>query len=234
LERLNPDAVHLESLNFLPFGHGFSNPKVLTPITPWCSFLMGLCMCDHCIEAASADGVDGEALRSDVARYLNAELPNLPSQSESVQPVTPTRLAAAFGGQLRAFLEVRSGIGSSLFEDVVRTIRSRGDIAVQANHLDQDDEIALGLSVGRVAPLIDQSVTGPIPDAIKPMKRRLTTGAKMIVQASPSAFDSSDALSDMLTACKRGGAGGFAFYNYGLMRVEHLRWLGQASGLWEE
>jgi hypothetical protein len=56
----------------------------------------------------------------------------------------------------------------------------------------------------------------------------------MIVQASPSAFDSSDALSDMLTACKRGGAGGFAFYNYGLMRVEHLRWLGQASGLWKE
>ncbi|MCX8213431.1 MAG: hypothetical protein OTJ97_02825 [SAR202 cluster bacterium] len=234
LERLNPDAIHIESLNFLPFGHGFTNPKVLTPITPWCSFLMGLCMCAHCIEAASADGVDGEALRSDVAQYLNTELPKLPSQSEAVQPVTPTRLAAAFGGQLRAFLEVRSGIASSLFEDVVRVIRSHGDIAVQADHLDQDDELALGLSVERVAPLIDRSVTGPNPDAIKPIKRKLTTGAKMIVQVSPSALGTSDALSDTLTACKRGGAGGFAFYNYGLMRVEHLRWLGRARGLWKE
>jgi hypothetical protein len=234
LERLNPDAVHIESLNFLPFGHGFTNPKVLTPITPWCSFLMGLCMCAHCIEAASADGVDGEALRSDMAQYLNTELPKLPSQSEAVQPVTPTRLAAAFGGQLRAFLEVRSGIASSLFEDVVRVIRSHGDIAVQADHLDQDDELALGLSVERVAPLIDRSVTGPNPDAIKPIKRKLTTGAKMIVQVSPSALGTSDALSDKLTACKRGGAGGFAFYNYGLMRVEHLRWLGRARELWKE
>ena len=232
VSRLHPDAVHIESLNFLPFGHGFSNPKVLTPITPWCSFLMGLCMCDHCIAAASEDGVDGEALRSDVAKFLNAELPKLPSQAEVVAPVSPTRLAAAFGGQLRPFLEVRAELASSLFEDVVRTIRSLGDIAVQANHLGLEDELALGLSVQRMAPLVDRSVTGPDPDAIKPMKRRLTTDGKMIVQVSPSAYGSSDALSETLAACKRGRADGFAFYNYGLMRDEHLSWLGQASGLW--
>jgi hypothetical protein len=233
LERLQPGAVHIESLNFLPFGHGFSNPKVLTPITPWCSFLMGLCMCDHCIGAASQDGVDGEALRSDVAGFLDAELPKLPSQAEAVAPITQTRLAAAFGGQLRPFLEVRSGLASSLFEEIVRLIRSHGDIEVQADHLDLEDELALGLSVQRIAPLIDRSVTGPDPDAIKPMKRRLTTGGKMIVQVSPSAYGSPEALSDTLAACKRGRADGFAFYNYGLMRDEHLRWLGQARGLWQ-
>ena len=232
VSRLQPGAVHIESLNFLPFGHGFSNPKVLTPITPWCSFLMGLCMCDHCIAAASEEGVDGEELRSDVAKFLNTELPKLPSQAEAVAPVTPTRLAAAFGGQLRPFLEVRSGLASSLFEEVVRTIRLHGDIAVQADHMEIKDELSLGLSVQRIAPLIDRSVTGPDPDAIKPMKRRLTTGGEMIVQVSPSAYRDSDALSETLSACKRGRADGFAFYNYGLMRVEHLRWLGQSSELW--
>jgi hypothetical protein len=103
---------------------------------------------------------------------------------------------------------------------------------VQADHLDLEDELALGLSVQRMAPLIDRSVTGPDPEAIKPMRRRLTTGGKMIVQVSPSAYGNSDALSDNLAACKRGRADGFAFYNYGLMRAEHLRWLGQAAGLW--
>ncbi len=115
----------------------------------------------------------------------------------------------------------------------MRLIRSHGDIEVQADHLDLEDELALGLSVQRIAPLIDRSVTGPDPDAIKPMKRRLTTGGKMIVQVSPSAYGSPEALSDTLAACKRGRADGFAFYSYGLMRDEHLRWLGQARGLWQ-
>ena len=88
--QFQPDEFHLESLGYLHFSYGFRNPKVGVKITPFCELLMGLCYCQHCLQRASALGLDGESFRAEVAEYLARELASEPTP-EDMQPPSAER-----------------------------------------------------------------------------------------------------------------------------------------------
>ena len=84
VEQFRPDVVWIENVNFLPFGASFFNPLLLSKMTPWDQFLMGLCMCNSCITRASQNGFDSSAFRREVAKHLEASLPKLDSLVKSL------------------------------------------------------------------------------------------------------------------------------------------------------
>ncbi len=228
--RCRPDSVILESLSYREFEYGFLNPKVNSPITPWCQFLMGLCMCDHCIGAASKMGMDGLAFRKEIAAYLRRELAKMPNESDLSAPVTAERIDAAFDGQLRRFIDAREEIASSLVEEVVRKIRRYGDIKILSGFLGRYSNPVTGLSPDRLAPLVDHQFVFPEPGAIP--QQLVANESGLLLNVDPTTYASQSEFETTLRACLDAGADGFSIYNYGLIREEHLKWIGAARGIW--
>ena len=52
-----------EALHYLSLEHGYAHERYFVPLSPRVRYLLGLCFCEHCLAAARAAGVDGEAAR---------------------------------------------------------------------------------------------------------------------------------------------------------------------------
>ena len=50
--------------------------------------------------------------------------------------------------------------------------------------------------------------------------------------AVPTSYSTQEDLVNSLQAQRKAGAEGVGIFNYGLMREEHLRWIGAARSLW--
>ena len=56
---------------------------------------------------------------------------------------------------------------------------------------------------------------------------------KLLLDTRPTQFSSADDMKSTVGACLENGAQGISIYNYGLVQIEHLRWVGQMRDLWE-
>src|SRR5205807_1465358 len=63
-------AVVAESLHFHGLEHGFHHERYFIELGALGRYLLGLCFCDHCLEAARRRGVNAEKLRVEVVREL--------------------------------------------------------------------------------------------------------------------------------------------------------------------
>ena len=139
------------------------NPLLLSEMTPWDRFLMGLCMCSSCIYRASEIGFDASGFKREVAEFLERSLPRLPGEKEFEAAVDDDRIAEAFGGRLQRVIGARIEIASSLFEDIVDKVKSQRDIKTRMGPLDASMK---GLSPSRVRPLIGEMEVGNDPETI--------------------------------------------------------------------
>lgn len=231
MEQFSPDAVHIESLSYLRFDYGFQNPKVLTPITPWCQLLLGLCMCAHCMDAAARVGLDGRLFRREVADFLRHELPKLPD-SNALKP-QDNRAATAFRGRLKRFMEARDETAFSLFKDIVDIIKAHGKVEVHHRLLGEKDLRVTGLAPARLYSILDEVVAPSDTSVLRQAKKTLPADVRLVAQVTPSSFPTEYHLEAALKDCRWSGAEGFNFYNYGLMRLEHLQWLGDCRHQWK-
>jgi hypothetical protein len=63
IARLGVAAICSESLHYHALEHGYAHERYFVPLGPRVRYLLGLCFCPHCLAAAEAAGVDGEAVR---------------------------------------------------------------------------------------------------------------------------------------------------------------------------
>jgi hypothetical protein len=61
--RLGVETIVAESLHYHPLEHGYAHERYFVPLGPRARYLLGLCFCRYCVEAASRAGVDAERLR---------------------------------------------------------------------------------------------------------------------------------------------------------------------------
>jgi len=61
--RLGVAAICAESLHYHGLEHGYAHERYFVPLGKRVRYLLGLCFCEHCLAAARASGVDGEAVR---------------------------------------------------------------------------------------------------------------------------------------------------------------------------
>jgi hypothetical protein len=231
LNRCEPDAIVLESLGFRDFDYGFVNQKINSKITPWCRFLMALCMSDQSIEAASSADLDAEAFRADVAEYLRATLRQIPTNDAMTEPVTSERIANAFDGRLEQFIESRIEVATSLMEETISLVKSHGDIEILTTHLGNGPDPIAGLSARRLESLVDYQYVPPVPEAVP--TQAAANDAGLLLNIDPAAFDDKRELESTVAACLDSGADGVSIYNYGLIHEEYLDWIGEMKHLWQ-
>ena len=200
--QFQPDEFHLESLGYLHFSYGFRNPKVGVKITPFCELLMGLCYCQHCLQRASALGLDGESFRADVAEYLARELASEPTP-EDMQPPSAEFLATAFSGRLQTFLDARVEAATSLVEEAIAIANQAG---ARVSFFGGRDRTVNGLDSDRVLRnvyMVNAGVGGE-PDAlaasVRTLRGEFPADTDLSAIVNPGGFADSDALGAHLTA----------------------------------
>jgi len=88
-----------------------------------------------------------------------------------------------------------------------------------------------GLSPERLEGLLDYQYVPPTLEDVETFTR--ASDLKLLLNTRPTQFSSADDMKSTVGACLENGAKGISIYNYGLVQIEHLRWVGQMRDLWE-
>lgn len=227
-----PDRIELETPEFMGFSHGFHHEKDGLGLTPEEDFLLGLCFCTHCRQAAIAAGVPFDEARARVVSLLDAAFDRtLPQRSF---PDFPARGLAAFDAEpaLAAFLRWRPHAVTSFLAQVAAGVPKATELAV----IDYDGSWSGGLDIAALAPHLGGvlycayfapperigALLAPVKAALGPGKQ-LTAGFQLF---HPNLADAADLAARVAAA--RGHADGLNFYNLGLVPQARLAWMHDA------
>ena len=117
-------TVVAESLHFHGLEHGFHHERYFIELGAFGRYLLGLCFCDHCLEAARRRGLDADRLRLEARRELERRFAADPEE-EAPELVQETVRAFA-GGELAAYLDTRADTVVSLVAEATQAAASEG------------------------------------------------------------------------------------------------------------
>jgi hypothetical protein len=104
--------IFAESLHYHGLGHGYHHERYFEDIGAVGAFLLGLCFCEHCMEAAGGGGVDAEkvlhAARAELRRRFEHEVEDAPGE------LAREHLEEVGGGELLEYVGSRTGTVTSL------------------------------------------------------------------------------------------------------------------------
>lgn len=231
--RYKPDVVELESPSFMGFAHEFHHEKDGVGLTAEDDLLLSLCFCPSCLARAKAAGVDGEAARATVRRWIvNACERVIPQARWPAFPAGGLDLFKHYP-EVEAYLRWRFEPVTSLIAD----IRAEADPATRVYLVDLKDGWLGGCDTAAAAAACDGLILcaydmGPEDvsaliragrKAVGPDKY-LGTGFRVFYPEVPSP----DQLAARSVAAVNAGADGINYYNYGLIPAARLDWIGGA------
>ena len=122
-------GLSMETPGFLPYAHGFHHEFALNRPNRWLDSQLGLCFCPHCLKGAKAAGINATRLKTqvaeDVSAYLASDL-DYPADMAEAFWAADTRT----DGDLKAYLDWRCTVVTSLVRDIRGAVRKEVDVAV--------------------------------------------------------------------------------------------------------
>ena len=231
--RLGVSTIVGESLHYHSLEHGYAHERYFVPLGPRARYLLGLCFCRHCVEAASRAGVDAPRLRETVRDELDGVLDGVEEQ--------PFELV----GELAAYTRVRQEVVTTLAADIAGAARAEGTSFVFMDLSGATKGYATGRPTGDAAPSIAWQLGVDLPAvagacgsieaigyAADPERLRFDLeayramagdGAKSVVlRPMPPDCDSADNLREKVELARELGLARVDFYHYGLMPLGAL------------
>jgi len=238
-------SIFAEALHFKTIDHGYHHERTFVDMGPVARFLLGLCFCESCRQAAGRLGVDGDRLQAAVAGYLDGVFE---VGTGGHDPLTREALIDVIDEELVGLLAARLEVVSTLVDEVADTARSAGVRFTYSAHggsakggstrsSDSPTEAwVLGVDLSRVASLVDDfEILGYVAEADD--LRHLVAGyldeigdVDFGVGLRPMWPDTVSAASliDKVRVARAAGASRVDFYHYGLMPSRSLDWIGSA------
>ena len=229
-----PDTIELETPSFMGFTHGYHHEKDGVGLTPEEDFLLSVCFCDHCLQRAAGDKVDGEAARlwvkQRIAEALDRERP------ARTFPEFPAKGIGAFKahGAFHTYLLWREGVVTSL----VAEIREEADPSSSVIAVSDAATWYAALDLTAVASACDGLLlclygepAAAVATAISEMRaaigphKRLGAGLRLF----PDEVSGPEELAQVSLAASKAGADAINYYNYGLVPAKRLAWIEHAS-----
>jgi hypothetical protein len=222
------------------------------PLSPAIRFLLGLCFCEHCEAALEARGVPVAHVRRAVQQAIGQVFDGEPCAAESL-PVSRAAIGALADGALGQLLDARQEIVTSLVAEIAEAVAATGD--AQAIAMDMSGA-ALGYATG--APTGALAHTRAWEDGLDlAAVARAAHGLSVLAYARDPARVAADLAAyreiaptgaslsvgvrpmqpDCLAAAELGpkvdvlrahGVESMDVYHYGLMRLQHVDWVGAA------
>ena len=236
-------GISLESPGFAPYSHGYHHEFALNQPNRWLDSQLGLCFCDHCTKGAKSAGINGNALKSrvakDVSDYLASDIDFPPDMAEAFW-LADTQL----DGELKAYINWRCGVVTSLVAEIRHAVRKDATVSVipsvarpSGGSWYEGSDLA---SLAEVADFIEACFYEPNSARVKAdlfdVKRRLNGAGKLrgiLRPAWPDLADGDDFLA-AVAALRDGGVRGIAFYNWGHLRAKNVARIGDAMKILDE
>lgn len=223
LEDLGRYALHsvqFESYGYMSFPHDHHHVKIGVDLSPVAAYLLGLCFCPACLQAAQNEDIDHRQLQAVVRRYLDEAI-----DGERSMPDGPAEEAALeLMPDLEPYLRMRR-------RTVLNLVERLGAASPHALHL-------LGIEAGTatdVAPHVagvTELAYGATPDTVaaeaQAARARVAPPLELGlgIEATPRLSPTADNLAAKVRAATAAGADALHFYNYGLMPLSSLDWIG--------
>jgi len=229
-----PDMLELESPNFMGFAHEHHHEKDGVGLNGEDDFLLSLCFCEHCTTRATKAGVNVEAARETVGRFV-AEFCERPVP-EIQFPDFPQAGIDAFRAypELHAFLAWRTEPVTNLIGEIKKAAHPETRIVL----IDLKDGWLGGVDLAAVGRLCDGAILccyDATPDAVAEVIRsgRELLGPGKFLGVGLRVFypevGGPDILAARAKAAVGAGADGVNFYNYGLIPAPRLDWVRAAA-----
>jgi hypothetical protein len=237
-ETYSVGGVSLETPGFLPYAHGFHHEFALNRPNRWLDAQLGLCFCPHCMAGAKRAGIDVEALRSqvvsDVEAYLASDV-NFPDDMGEAFWLADVRA----DGNLRAFLDWRCSVVTSLVGEIRAVVRKDATVAVIPSvarptagaWYEGSDLRALAEAADAIEACFYEPSAERVAADLFDIKRRLRGAGRLRGLVRP-AFPDLATKSEFVAAMRTLGSAGVreaAFYNWGHLRDANVDWI--ADGL---
>ncbi|RYE10700.1 MAG: hypothetical protein EOP22_03595 [Hyphomicrobiales bacterium] len=219
--------IAIETPGWQAFRHGHHHEFELIDLTPRAQILLGMCFCDSCLAAASAAGIEGDALR----RRTVVELEQF--FTDGTEPATDPGTDADW----RAFHALRAATVTSLVTEVRAAMPQAVGLAVVPSTqspnslcwIEGSDLAALAKLCRLEVPAYQLGVAAILADAAEV---RAAAGAEATIgyilrPTYPHLLSAADVRS-AVKGLEAAGANGLAFYNYGHMRLSSLDWIAAA------
>ncbi|HEV2034260.1 MAG TPA: hypothetical protein VGU71_08685 [Candidatus Dormibacteraeota bacterium] len=237
-------TVVAESLHFHGLEHGFHHERYFIELGVFGRFLLGLCFCEHCLDAARSRGIQAERLRVEVRRELAGRFAADP-EPEAPELVRET-VGAFAGGELAAYVDTRAATVVSLVAEATQAAASEGAGFAFIDLSGAVKGYATGRPRGHPVPAtawqFGIDVTGvaaacgqveAIGYAADPERLRLDLAAyrsiigpdrrlSVIMRPMAPDCDSPENMAAKLAVARELGVVETGFYHYGFMRLESL------------
>jgi hypothetical protein len=246
--RYDVSTVFAESLHFHGLEHGYHHERYFEEVGAMGNYLLGLCFCTHCLEAAARSGVDADTVHRSVREELERRLSG-ESEDKGPEEISRERLADFGGEQLLGYLEARIGTVTSLAAEVSEAVANEGARFVFLDLSGAEKGFATGQPTGEAAPKIGWKmgvdvaaladacdtveVTGYAADADR-LRFDLdayhslladNTRPGLLLRPMPPDCRSADNLAKKVAVARAHGLERLDFYHYGFCRLRSLDWV---------
>ena len=243
-------TIFAESLHFHGLAHGYHHERYFEELGSVGAYLLGLCFCDHCLEAARRGGVDAEMVHRSVRDDLERRLVN-GSGIENTEELTRGCLAALGGEQLLGYLDARTETVTSLAAEVstaagddtsmafldlsgaekgFTTGRPTGDAAPEAGWHTGVDIASLARACGTVEATGYAADPSRLEFDLDAYRDLAADGSQLGVMLRPMPPDclAADNLAAKVDLARERTLRRVDFYHYGLCRLRSLDWIRQS------
>ena len=230
-------GISMESPGFAPYAHGFHHEFALMKSNPWLENMLGLCFCKHCVAGAQKAGIDANRFKAEVAgdieAYLDSDIDYPADMAEAFW-----RADIAADGDLRRYLDFRSGVVTSLVAEIRAAVRKDATVAVIPSvarptagaWYEGSDLHALAETTGIIEACFYEPSAERVRADLFDIRRRLKGTGKLrgILRPSYPDIDNRAEFIAAVEALQDGGVDELAFYNWGHLRRANLEWIGDA------
>jgi len=230
-------GISVEAPGFTPYAHGYHHEFALMKSNKWLENMLGLCFCEHCLAGAEAQGIDARRFKaevaSDISTYLDSDIDY------------PDDMAAAFwqadvatDADLRAYLDFRAGVVTSLISEIRAAVRKDAEVAVIPSvarptggcWYEGSDLTALAGTAGIIEACFYEPAAVRVKADLFDIRRRLKGKGKLrgILRPSHPDISNKGEFLEAVATLRAGGVDEIAFYNWGHLRRANLAWIGDA------
>jgi hypothetical protein len=250
IARYEVSTILAESLHFHGLSHGYHHERYFEELGNIGTYLLGLCFCTHCLEAARQAGVDAEMIH----RTVRDELERRFAGNGDLEPtgeLTRDRLEPFGGEQLFGYLDSRAETVTSLADEVSAAAGestsvtfvdlSGGEKGYMTGRPSGEAAAAVGwqrgIDVTALVGVCDTvEATGYAADPSR-LSFDLDAYSALVADASqlglilrpmPPDSRSADNLAAKVTLARERGLRRLDFYHYGFCRLYALDWIRQS------
>jgi hypothetical protein len=245
--RYEVSTIFAESLHFHGLTHGYHHERCFEELGTIGTYLLGLCFCVHCLEAARRTGVDAEMVHRSVRDELERRFADGDSSGSSKE-LARDRLATFGDKQLLGYLDARLETVTSLAAEV--SAAAGADTSIAFLDLSGAEKgFATGHPTGDAAPTsgwqigIDVAALAEVCETIEatgyaagPNRLSLdldaylpliadTSRLGVILRPMPPDCRSADNLVAKVALARERGLKRIDFYHYGFCRLRSLDWI---------